>query len=461
MSGVGHAVAPVPLIAAAASGGAALAAAGERFERAFLASHPGYRDVRPALLPLLIPGTLARSIRRTTATVIAELRDVPRRFFGGDANAWSAALGYDGEERAWLSSMADPSSLALASMFARVDFVLGAEGPVLVEVNVGPTIGGIGVLDRYSDLLSSECADLHPGLADGTVSLPRPGAIWARFLRRLCRSDGAGDRRVALVLADDEAMVPHPHEAAWCLRRQGAEVDIVRADEVRFQGNRAVTPSGQVGLVFGCFTFDQLRQPAYRRFVDRAMACARDGGPVYVAPPTFTLFGNKAMLTYLDARAGSPSSSMLPRTYRLDPQLRSFALENRRGQVLKPAIGYGGDGVTIGTDCSPSAWGAAIERALGGPEAYVLQEYVPAAEIAMPTPEGLAPYQFSIGCLQFGDTFAGLLLRQVPASSGGATNCKQGASFAAAAIVDDRMFAEAIGDCSGSDRLAADMARPQ
>jgi hypothetical protein len=152
--------------------------------------------------------------------------------------------------------------------------------------------------------------------------------------------------------------------------------------------------------------------PVYRRFADRAMACQAAGGPVYFSPPAFTLFGNKAMLPYLaDAPAG-----LLLTTRRLDAATRTSALGNRADQVLKPAIGYGGEGVVIGAHCTPQAWQAALDGALDSRQPHVLQDYVAPAAIRMPSPEGDTPYHVGIGCLAFGRRLGGFLLRQTPGS---------------------------------------------
>jgi hypothetical protein len=424
----------MPLLSAADSS----AAASAHFSQAFLDHHPGYRLVRPALLPLALPRSLASRIWRTTAAALAELRRVPQRRFGGDAVAWVRALGYPETEVPWLAGMADRRSIEIATSCARADFVLGAHGPRLVEINVGPTIGGIGVLDRYAEILDAIRGD-GPG-----VALPRPISPWARVLRRFAAT--AEPLRVALVIAGDEADIPHPHEAARYLRREGMAAEVVGVDAVHFERARAATPTGPVHIVYGCFTFDQLRDPVYRRFADRAMACQAAGGPVYFSPPAFTLFGNKAMLPYLaDAPAG-----LLLTTRRLDAATRTSALGNRADQVLKPAIGYGGEGVVIGAHCTPQAWQAALDGALDSRQPHVLQDYVAPAAIRMPSPEGDTPYHVGIGCLAFGRRLGGFLLRQTPAAAHGIANCKQGATFAAAGIADDAWFAGEIARRSDS-----------
>lgn len=419
----------------------------DRFLDSFVECHPGYSVIQPALLPLIVPSSIARSIWRTTQDCLQALKQVPINRFSEDFLALMEVLGYSRSDRHWLQTMTNPNGINLATAFARADFVISKDGVRLVEVNVGPTIGGIGILDRYADIFEvASRAFLDSGLR-GRIVMPRPTQTLARCLQACFAANGSVRNhrlRIALVVADDEATVPHPFEAADYLKPEGIDAEVVRTCDISFKGRHVECLGKPVDIIYGCFTFDQMGEQQYRHFVEDAMACRREGGPLYIAPPVFTLFGNKGMLTYIDEMRPSHVTPCLAKSYRLEDQA-SRAVDHQEGLVLKPRIGLGGKGVMIGRDCTPKQWIQAIETALTVPHQYVLQEYIAPMPIELPTSRGMIPYQIGIGCLALCGQFGGFLVRQAPAISGGVINCKQGATFAGACMVDDSYLA-AIGE---------------
>jgi hypothetical protein len=432
-SGIREALSPLPAL----GDSVCLSTTFDGFAESFLNYHAGYASVRPALLPLVVPKSAVTAMWGATQTCIKELTRVQERHFGGSATALIEALGYSKADLTWLRPMMNPATIELATCFARSDFVIGPDGLRLIEMNIGPTIGGIGILDRYADLFES----VVPLFLDPRLSMPRPTRIWAGCLRSLADAAAAAPRRhlrIVLVVADEETSVPHPHEAAWYLEREEMDVEVVQIEDVHFKGHRAEIATGSIDMIYGCFTYDQFEVPRYRQFAEAALACWAAGGPTYISPPIFTLFGNKAMLTYMNDDSNDHLyGASVAKTYQLREKTMPSAMADRDRLVLKPAIGNGGNGVVIGRDCMPGKWEQALTSAVTGGRLHVLQEYVPPVPIDLPTSNGTVSYNVGIGCLTFHGRFAGLLLRHVPALSGGLINCKQGATFGGACIIDD------------------------
>jgi hypothetical protein len=353
----------------------------------FAAAHPGYAKVRPAPEPVEVSADVAGAMWDTTRNTVELLRD----------RALDALGCYPAGEAEWLRGMADPDTLRLCTTFARADFVLGPDGPRLVEVNVGPTIGGMGILDRYAEVL-------------GHDDLPRPVRVWARALRAL-----AGRERpdVVFVAADEETGVPHPYETAHFLAAEGIEA--------RVEGTAW---RGQADLVYGCFTYDQVAGPPYRDFVERAMATY----PVYVAPPAFTLPGNKTLLAGID-------DELVARTWVAQGAMLAEAARHPERYVLKPAVGYGGRGVVIGAKSRPAVWDAALDGVRDDDHRWVLQSYVPPHPVTMSTSDGPVAHEIGLGCIFVAGEPGGLLFRQVPVGSAGTANVARGALFGGARVV--------------------------
>jgi len=405
---------------------------GEAFEALFLSKHRGYEAIRPAG-PLVMSRSYVDELCRATETALA----VVQQRVAQQGSSILGELGYSIADQMWLAPMVQAQTLERAGVFARADFVMGVDGPRLVELNVGPTIGGIGTLDRYCDALTEYLRPtLHEPLARA-ISMPRPVQSWSRALKRLAGSGQEDSLRIALVVADEEYEVPHPHEAALFLNRAQISAEVMTVDVAKGlisgESNRLLSPN----IIYGCFTFDQFANPRYRAFVERMLEWQASGGPLYMSPPICTVLGNKEMLSFCSRLTGALS---VARTVRLSPNNQPKAISNKDGFVLKPASGYGGNGVVIGARCSLAQWEQSLNRALLSDRPHVLQDYVSPVDIVVPTGDRNTRYEVGIGCLWFDGSLAGILLRHVPSGSDATTNCSQGATFSSAIVVDDHLL---------------------
>ncbi|MER6290273.1 hypothetical protein [Streptomyces sviceus] len=399
----------------------------------FVAHHEGYRRIRPAFAPLVVSSAAARVMWDTTRTCMARLRARASRALADGSGRTLESLGYPPDEASWLASLHTPTALDVAGSFARADFVLGPDGPRLVEINVGPTVGGIGILDRYAEVMDElpDAADLFRSASPG-VRLPRPAVAWGSALRRLTDvPPGESRPRIVLAVTDEEADIPIPHDAAHYLTAQGFEATVARTSDISFDGARAEVGGRRADLVYGCFTYDEVVTPRYRAFVEAALACHARGGPVYVAPPLFSLLGNKAMLAMEDGEPSPDGAGGVAVTRVVTADALAWARAEREHLVLKPAIGYGGRGVVIGRAVPADLWDERLGAALARP--HVLQDHVAPVSLDLPVPDGRAPFEVGIGCLYVDGHCAGFLARGVPAGTGGVANVHQGAFFAPAA----------------------------
>lgn len=403
----------------------------EKLSEQFVRHHEGYRRIRPELMPLVVSADLARQMWDTTRACVERLRRTVEQHLADPRDEAFHRLGYSAEQAKQFVSNSCPQELDAASAFARADFVLGEAGPCLVEVNVGPTIGGIGILDLYADVADTVLGDTAARFDAPQATLPRPAAPWARALAQFIGSprESAGNRapRIVLAVTDEEADIPIPHDAARFIAAEGFDTTVARTERIRFREDRAWVDDRPVDCVYGCFTYDEILTPRYQVFVEQALRCADAGGPVYVAPPVFSLFGNKAVLTDGD----DPVPLGVPSTRTLTTDLLSWARAERERLVLKPAIGYGGRDVVIGPQVSADLWERRLTQALERP--HVLQRYVAPNHVDLPGEDGrAAPFEVGLGCLYINGDFGGFLARCAPSGAGGVVNVHRGATFGSA-----------------------------
>jgi hypothetical protein len=416
---------------------AGFATAFDGFLGRFVACHAGYDSCRPDLLPLLVPESTAEAISGATRDCLGGVRDILVRGLASDGSAFLEELGYEANA-GWLADMATTDAPSLFTAFARADFVLSTLGPRLVELNVGPTVSGLGMMDRYADLATEAIGRLAGPDAARRLTLPRPSRAWADYLRALPGMDPVGRRpRVALVIPDEDAGSVPPDEAAWALRREGIDAEVVRVGDVSFGEGSASVGGASVDLVYGCFVYAETVSPPYRAFVQRALECRAAGGPFYVAPPLVNVLGNKGFLALVGDELTESARSLLAPTRPLVRDGLGHAAEHRERLVLKPTMAFGGRGVTLGRDCSPDGWIQLLEQASGHRGRFVLQDHLESAAFELPTARGSARYRVVLGCLVVGGRLAGLYTRYLPFDSGEVVNIGFGATFSVACQVRD------------------------
>jgi hypothetical protein len=92
-------------------------------------------------------------------------------------------------------------------------------------------------------------------------------------------------------------------------------------------------------------------------------------------------------------------------------QLEDFILEQKDALVIKPSLGFGGDGVHLGRQMSPAEWEERIKNALRTGN-WLVQEVVESAAALYQQGEiGCAPFDLTWGFFIFGSHYAGTFLR--------------------------------------------------
>jgi hypothetical protein len=99
--------------------------------------------------------------------------------------------------------------------------------------------------------------------------------------------------------------------------------------------------------------------------------------------------------------------------------------------VCKPALAYGGKGVSYGPAIPAPEWRSLLSDRLQDPtgETYICQQYLSLAELPVPTLDD-GPRQICFGPLVFGGRYAGTFYRQLPSSNHAVINASNGAEVA-------------------------------
>jgi hypothetical protein len=174
-------------------------------------------------------------------------------------------------------------------------------------------------------------------------------------------------------------------------KAQGLECVIADPREVEYRGGKLWAGDFHVTLIYKRVLIGELLERGGRD--QPVVRAVRDGAVCMVNPFRCKLLYKKASLAVLSDEANAGLFSAPERqaidahipwtrlirerqtTLRGRPiDLVPFILEHRDRLVLKPNDDYGGKGIVLGWEVSPSAWEAAVRTALAEP--YVVQERV-------------------------------------------------------------------------------------
>jgi uncharacterized circularly permuted ATP-grasp superfamily protein len=333
---------------------------------------------------------------RTSGRRLLELAArVGRRAFGGDVGRLCAFLGTPAGEVPWVAL--DPGEPDV--VLSRLDAFLTPTGPRFIEIN-SDAPAGFGYGDRMARAFSGlrvfqEFVRRHPvsyhSSEEGLVKAVRGAA------------PGGDPPTVAIVdwkevktRADQEIL----REAflAW-----GLPCFLADPREMELRGGRLRAGGKPVGIVYRRAVLSEL--VAREDEVGEFLRAYREGVVPFVNSFRCRLSEDKAFLAILTDEAFASLLSederafvaqVAPWTRKVEERrtrragreidLLPHAMENRRGLVLKPAHGYGGQSVLVGEETEPGRWERALREALREP--WVVQERVAIPEEAFPVIEG-------------------------------------------------------------------------
>ncbi|PDP87141.1 hypothetical protein CQJ94_13355 [Glycomyces fuscus] len=272
-----------------------------------------------------------------------------------------------------------------AASQARPDIVISGGVPKVLECNIGSALGGTEDHLRLDPLLLGSGAGREFG-REHAVGLGRTVQARRELLTRIARDRGAAGRlRMGIAGHGESAFADVVEDAA----AHGVDAFFVELDDLAEDG----------GLRRGS-------EPPMDLFLQKFIAAGayRDGEPMsaleaavhrdstFVANPELaSLFSSKTVLAWLTAAAEHlpeadrrtvrrhvPWTAELrdsPVVYEgVRQELLPLVLRARHDLVLKPADGFGGHGVVVGSATGAAEWEAAVEDCLE--KRYVVQAHV-------------------------------------------------------------------------------------
>src|SRR5579872_4206714 len=328
------------------------------------------RSLRPAFTT---PARL-QLLRDAVATMWRTFAEIERRALGDAALA--GELGLSAAER---ELIAIEPGYADATVVSRLDTYF-AEKPRVLEYNADSPAGmsyqagqaalmrELPVFQRFSE--EYETATLRADVALRETLL----GVWREF----CERRGIGERlpQVAIVDLDDAATTAEFQIVKRDFETHGVTATIASPEALRFAAGKLWAGEMAVDLVY-----KRLLVADFLARYDRShpLVQAYAAGSVCVASSFRCTIAHKkrALAALLDPRHApwfsapqrAAIQALVPRTRPLGD-----ALPERLSNVLKPNDSHGGEGITLGSECSEQAWLAAVARAREGD--YVVQERV-------------------------------------------------------------------------------------
>jgi hypothetical protein len=347
----------------------------------------------------------------------------------GPKSAESSLLTDSLDEKRWSACM------------SRSDAILSNGELKVLECNMGGGIGGVVstqiLAESYTNIFGSGrngISALKPFSARRNLFLQavrdRQSAMSVAILGTM-RDPGIGDRRYFDLEVD-------------YLRRSGLHADFVEPEDLLDRVGNGTNP--QLGAVLRHFVPSDWRAAGIDLTPVRV---ASDHGVLMLSPEASSLLANKAVLAWMSA--GVPWMSHddrafcrrhLPWTRMVDDSrvtwqgrewnLPTLLYARREKFVLKPAKGYGGQGVVVGTAVDEASWRHAVGEAVEEGD-FIVQEYVQPDPVPMSFYHTDNDQAFTThvspvyGFLRFGGIAAGCLVRHTSTESLYVLNATQGA----------------------------------
>ncbi|AGE24460.1 hypothetical protein H045_01920 [Pseudomonas poae RE*1-1-14] len=359
------------------------------FSQSLLKVHPG--DWRASFPPAVFPPGHLTNIGTDAARLLSIVFSLPERLFGGDYSSFLASQCLTHKQRKDILSFCKPHMLERARIFARPDALLTNEGFKIVEMNVTPSLGGLGICNRYVSTLKENPLSGQLQAAGIKLYAPDMGSLWAETLHHY-RTPLTDDRPpVMLELLDDPDEVAEDNfgwpDFGKIAREGGFRLLTGKPADVHFTQAGVYAFGVKIDIIFTDFVYaEQLQYNLENTFIADLVAAENQGQiDLFSVPASCAVYDNKANLSFLTdpdyahlftEQERALIDAHIPHTFMLTQANVSKAISEQRNLVLKPGLGLCGHQVMFGRQMSALQWCEQLKRLLAEGGSFVLQEMV-------------------------------------------------------------------------------------
>jgi hypothetical protein len=404
--------------------------------------------------PTFIDQPARKVMEKTALTTINLIRSIPKRIFNNDPYLMSRY--YRLPVNMIETQLNGVTDEFLDTLIGRGDFVLTSSGYKCLEFNIAANIGGLHLPIWAVPYFENPI--ILRFLKESQIKIKDRDVIDI-FLEHLVFTAGETltitDNRLNIAMvAQDKSTVPgesnEPHELEIALNRRyektlgqldkklHGRVILCDFDDLIVRGDGLYHRDKPVHVLVE--SYEGAVPPEILHLFKTRRICLFNG-------PVTGLMSNKLNLALLSEHEDSPLfnetereaiKTYIPWTRKIlasetlykseKIQLVDFIRRNREQLVMKPAVGYGGEGVAVGKYTSQDQWETVLQTAQQKGK-WLVQEYVPSLPLLYQYGEnGAEPHMGVVGFVVCGNRFGGGSIRMLPCSKrNGVINVHQGA----------------------------------
>lgn len=400
----------------------------KEFTDVFLGSHKGYKKIVPSNQIYYFSKQDYNHLKEISLELMKLVSTMPTRLYNDNYRTMLLNLGYLEKDIEFLMPFAEENNyLEISRSFSRIDYLYSNNGFHVMEFNVGASIGGIGIMDRYYEAVENTLPMFNHKYSHENTCYHFANSI--KSLYQMVTSERKRDLKLAFICNPNEVNEVHPHEAAYFLEKEAISSHVITWEKVTFKDDGIYYRDLKLDVLYGCFTFDELGQ-SERNLINRVKEYQQEKKILFIAPPISTIYGNKGLLSLLKSEefyekcdhSERELLNFIPMTSFLTEENLNWVIKKRINLVLKPSIGSGGKRILFGALTEAPVWENRCHAILSSKEKFIWQEYIDTATVS--------GTQLCIGAVNFNNTFSGFFVRGINKGSEPSTiNCTQGGEY--------------------------------